>query len=122
MIKTKNDENGVVTKGWFREAMRESMDEFAMMVNKGFVGVESRIGGLEGRMGALESRMGKLEEHMEARFKTIESTMATKEDLLIIYLATFNYFWRFFISSTSFSNGTASCNPFTRSRTMMLFS
>ena len=32
------------------------------------------------------------------------------------------YFWRFFISSTNFSSGTASCNPFARSRTMMLFS
>jgi len=32
------------------------------------------------------------------------------------------YFWRFLISSTNLSNGTASCNPFVRSRTMMLSS
>jgi uncharacterized protein Yka (UPF0111/DUF47 family) len=71
MIKTKNDDDEVVTKGWFSASMRESIDEFAMIVNKSFVGVESRIGGLE--------------EHMEARFKTIESTMAgMKEDILAL--------------------------------------
>ena len=44
MIKTNNDENEAVTKGWFREAMREAIGEFAMIVNKSFVGVESRMG------------------------------------------------------------------------------
>ena len=64
MIKTKDDDNEVVTKGWFREAMRESIDEFAMIVNKSFVEMESR---------------------MDARFGKIESTMAgMKEDILAL--------------------------------------
>lgn len=71
MIKTKNNHNEVIAKEWFREAMRESIDEFAMIVNKSFFGVESR--------------MEKLEEHMDARFKTIESTMAgMKDDILAL--------------------------------------
>jgi predicted nucleic acid-binding Zn-ribbon protein len=71
MIKTKNDDDEVVTKGWFREAMRESIGEFAMIVNKSFVGVESRIGRLESRM--------------DAHFEKIESTMAgIKEDILAL--------------------------------------
>jgi polyhydroxyalkanoate synthesis regulator phasin len=63
MIKTKNDDAEVMTKGWFREAMRESIDEFARIVNKSFVEMESR---------------------MDARFGKIESTMATKEDILTL--------------------------------------
>ena len=63
MTKTKNDDNEVVTKGWFREAMRESIDEFAMIVNKSFVEMESR---------------------MDARFGKIESTMATKDDIIAL--------------------------------------
>jgi predicted nucleic acid-binding Zn-ribbon protein len=70
MIKTKNDDNEVLTKGWFREAMREAMDEFAIIVNKSFVGVELRI--------------GELEERMDARFEKIESSMATKDDIIAL--------------------------------------
>ena len=71
MIKTKNDENEVVTKGWFREAMREAIGEFAIIVNKSFDGVETRI--------------EKLDERMEVHFKSIESTMTgMRDDILAL--------------------------------------
>jgi uncharacterized protein Yka (UPF0111/DUF47 family) len=64
MIKTKNDDDEVVTKGWFREAMREAIGEFAVIVNKSFTEMESR---------------------MDTRFEKIESTMAgIKEDILAL--------------------------------------
>ena len=62
MIKTKNDDDEAMTKGWFREAMREAMGEFAVIVNKSFVGVESRMGRIESRMGSVESTMAKQED------------------------------------------------------------
>jgi uncharacterized protein Yka (UPF0111/DUF47 family) len=82
MIKTKNDNDEVVTKGWFREAMRESIDEFAMIVNKSFTEMESRmdarfgkiestIVGIKEDILALTQRIDKLEKYIDNRFDGI---------------------------------------------------
>jgi|GEM_PF-734484 hypothetical protein len=76
MIKTKNDDE-VVTKGWFREAMKEAIDEFAIIVNKGFVGMESRMAkqedllALTARVDRFESRFDKFEKNTDGNFDKV---------------------------------------------------
>lgn len=68
MITTKTSENDeVVTKGWFRgavrEAIREAVDELAMLINKSFVGVETRMAKQDDLL-ALTERVVGLEKDM----------------------------------------------------------
>jgi hypothetical protein len=42
-MKTKIDANEIVTKGFLRGELREMMDEFALLINKSFQDLESRM-------------------------------------------------------------------------------
>jgi hypothetical protein len=62
--KINDDSDEVVTKGWFRTAFREGIDELAMLINKSFVGVESRMAKQEDLL-ALTERVVGLEKEMK---------------------------------------------------------
>jgi len=42
-MKTKIDANEIVTKGFLRESLREVVDELALLINKSFQDIESRM-------------------------------------------------------------------------------
>lgn len=69
MVKTQNDDDEVVTKGWFREAMREAIGEFAIIVNKSFVEMEARM---DARFGHIESNMATMAEDIRALTQRID--------------------------------------------------
>ena len=85
MIKTKKDDNEVVTKGWFREAFREGIDELAILINKSFVGVESRMGQMESHMAKQEDLLALTE-----RVKAIEITVYRHDKELMNIHGDFN--------------------------------
>jgi hypothetical protein len=69
MIKTKKDDgNEVVTRGWFRDAFREGIDELAMLINKSFIGMESRMAKQDDLL-ALAERVKAIEETVSGHDK-----------------------------------------------------
>lgn len=70
MIKNNNNDNEPVTKGWFREAMREAMDEMAAMINKSFGSMESAMATKDDML-TLTHRIDTLEKYFDHRFDGI---------------------------------------------------
>lgn len=76
MILSMNNNNEVVTRGVLEEVLAKAIGDLAVMINKNFESVESRLGKLEFRIGKLESRLGVLEKGLlalEARFDSFEN-------------------------------------------------
>jgi uncharacterized coiled-coil protein SlyX len=77
MKKIQNDDGGMVTKKMFQDGI----GELAILINKSFVGVESRMGEMESRMATkddlavLTKRVDRLDKYMETRFDGISNEL-----------------------------------------------
>jgi hypothetical protein len=103
MVKIKKDDDEAVTKGWLRDtlsdalkrttteiveimheaidkAVRKGTDELAFLINKSFVGVESRMAIVESSMSKVEFSVAKL----ESSVSKLEFSTAKQEDLLAL--------------------------------------
>lgn len=77
MIKTKNDDNDVLTKGFFRQAM----DKLIFLISKSFEGVESRMAKQDDLLALTE------------RVKAVESIVRGHDKELINLHGDFNIFF-----------------------------
>jgi hypothetical protein len=59
-----NENNGIVTKGFFRDTLRDAFCEFAAIINKSFEGIESRMAKQEDLL-SLTDRVEKVERHLD---------------------------------------------------------